>query len=372
VGFTAEVAPRGASPVLDDAAVTASAVATGNGQETAHEGRPTVCERRAALLVIQEHLGLATLQRLQRTDNVSNVRYLAADWLAIAGAVATSVVLESALALAGAVLVIGSRQRALMNLLHQASHGQLFSSRMANRWCGRLLVAFPLAMSLDAYRRTHLVHHRHLWDEAHDPKTIRYAALGLVSAPRRVSRFAVRHLLGAMALLHVPFNVGTAVRAAGAPRSERAAQIAFWAVVATVFVLTGTARELLWYWALPYFTTFQVIRYWAESAEHAGLRSENVWLATRNWTSAAPVRWFLAPHSDSYHLAHHLVPSVPHYRLTELHVELMRIPEYAAGHQCDGFLIPRRPEAPSVVRDICRPDEVAGYRPVVAPVAHSS
>ena len=339
---------------------------------TRGEGRPEVRERGAALLVIQEHLGLATLQALQRTDNVRNIRHLAADWLAIAGAVAASLLLGGPLALAAAVVVVGSRQRALMNLLHAASHGQLFRNRTANRWCGRLLVAYPLAMSLAAYKRAHLVHHRHLWDEAHDPKTIRYAALGLVSAQRRVTPFAVRHLLGAMALLHVPFNVGTAVRASGAPRSERAGLAAFWAAVAAVAVLAGAWRELLLYWALPYLTTFQVIRYWAESAEHAGLRSQDVWLGTRNWTSSAPVRWLLAPHSDSYHLAHHLVPSVPHYRLTRLHAELMRIPEYAAGHQCDGFLIPRRPEAPSVVQDICRPHEPARRRRAATPAAYSS
>ena len=320
-------------------------------------------ERCMPLRTIQAHLGLATLRELARTDNVTNVRHLAADWLAIAAAVAASVSLDSAFALAGAVLTIGSRQRALMNLLHQASHGQLFANRTANRWCGRLLVAFPLGMSLDAYRSTHLVHHRHLWDEAHDPKTVRYAALGLVRAPRRVSRFALRHLLGALALLHVPFNVGTALRASGAPGAERAALVGFWGVVVTVAALTGTGRELLAHWALPYLTTFQVIRYWSETAEHAGLPSQDAWLATRNWTSSAPVRWLLAPHSDSYHLAHHLVPSVPHYRLTRLHAELMRIPEYAAGHQCDGFLLPHRPEAPSVIQDICRPDRLGRHRP---------
>jgi len=340
-----------------------ASVATEAAPLTVTAREPGAHERGTPLRVIQAHLGLATLRELRRTDNVTNLRHLAADWLAIAAAVTVSARLGSALALAAAVIVVGSRQRALMNLLHQASHGQLFADRTANRWCGRLLLAFPLAMSLDAYRRTHLVHHRHLWDDARDPKTLRYAALGLARAPRRVSRFALRHLLGALALLHVPFNVAVALRASGAPRGERAALVAFWGVVVTVAALTGTAWELLVYWALPYVTTFQVIRYWSETAEHAGLRSPDAWLATRNWTSSGPVRWLLAPHSDSYHLAHHLVPSVPHYRLTRLHAELMRIPEYAAGHHCDGFVIPRRPEAPSVVQDICRPGEPRRHRP---------
>ncbi len=61
-------------------------------------------------LVIREHLGAATLRRLQRTDNVTNVVYLAADWLTIAGAVTASVHLDSPLALAAAVLVVGCRQ----------------------------------------------------------------------------------------------------------------------------------------------------------------------------------------------------------------------------------------------------------------------
>jgi fatty acid desaturase len=52
---------------------------------------------------------------------------------------------------------------------------------------------------------------------------------------------------------------------------------------------------------------------------------------------------------------HHLFPAIPHYRLREAHKILMQeVPEYAAGHHCDGFFFPRRPEAPSVLQDILR------------------
>ncbi|MGL5001350.1 MAG: fatty acid desaturase, partial [Casimicrobium sp.] len=48
-----------------------------------------------------------------------------------------------------------------------------------------------------------------------------------------------------------------------------------------------------------------------------------------NWLE----RTLVAPLSINYHLAHHLYPNVPHYRLKALHSVLLDIPDYAAA--CD-------------------------------------
>lgn len=305
------------------------------------------------------------LARLRQRDNWRNVLYIGSDWLVVAAAVAASLLLAGGpLGIAvyiAAVLLIGSRQRALMILVHQASHRKLFASRRANDWVGRLFVSFPLLTSLESYVCAHCRHHGFLWDQEKDPKVPRYRELGLVrptSAPRS---FARKHLLGPLLLRHTPINVKNSLSWHGEPGDERLARVVYWLAVAGLAVGFGWGEELLLYWAVPYLTSFQVIRYWTEMAEHAGLESDDPWLATRSWETHPIAAWFLAAHNDAYHLLHHLFPAIPHFRLAEAHRLMLQVPEYAAGHHCDGFFFQRRPDAPSVVQDIREPEAIAGH-----------
>lgn len=318
--------------------------------------------RVAATKTASRWIDPACMDALLKLDDHTNVLFLALDWLTIAGAVVLAVAVDRPWALGLAIVLIGSRQRALMNLLHQASHRQLFRGRRRNDWAGRICTAFPLGMSLDTYAHAHLVHHRHLWDEHLDPKRRRYEALGLQGERMDERRFLMRHVVGAVLLRHVPGNVSVAVGDRSRSRAEARALVTFWAVVLAIAFASGLFGELVVLWFVPYLTVFQVVRHWSETAEHAGLRTDDPWMSTRNWTATPVFRWLVAPHADSYHLAHHIAPGVPHYRLKRLHRELMRVPEYAAGHHCDGFVLPRRPDAPSVVRDICNPESIRVFR----------
>jgi fatty acid desaturase len=308
------------------------------------------------------------LARLRRRDNWRNVLYLGFDWAVIAGSIAAAHAVVGPVARPTAyliaVVVIGSRQRALMNLVHQASHRKLFANRRANDWAGRLLAAFPLLGSLEAYVCAHCRHHGYLWDPEKDPKVRMYGRLGLIEPAVQLRAFARLHVLRPIMLMHVPSNVVRFASGDGEPRRERLARVAFWACALAGIIGTGHAAELLRYWVVPYVTVFQVIRYWAEMAEHAGLASDDPWMATRSWTSHPLVEWLVAPHSDGFHLAHHLFPAIPHYRLAAAHRLLMQVPEYAMGHHCEGLFRRRRPDAPSVFDDIRRPEQLHGYRKV--------
>jgi len=85
-------------------------------------------------------------------------------------------------------------------------------------------------------------------------------------------------------------------------------------------------------------TTGAVITFLAEVAEHGGLRTADAFQATRSWTASPPVRWLVGSHSDDlYHLAHHLFPAIPHYRLKRTHRLLMDWAPYRTGHHCIGL-----------------------------------
>jgi fatty acid desaturase len=302
------------------------------------------------------------LAALRARDDRRNVVAILSDWLAVAVAIAASIVTANPFVYVAAVIVIGSRQRALMNLVHEASHHKLFTRRGVNHWAGKLLIAFPVITGLAAYTCSHCRHHARLWDEERDPKTLRYLELDLVE-PAADRSFWVKHLARPLALVHVPRNVAASLSWEGEPRAERLQRLAYWVVVLAVVGLLGLWTQLVLFWVLPYCTTFQVVRYWAEMAEHAGLRSSDPWQATRNWTSNGLVRWLMLSH-DQYHLVHHLFPGIPHYRTPAAHRLLMQVPEYAAAHHCDGFFWPHRADTPSVLQDIRHPSGVPVRRPV--------
>ena len=58
-----------------------------------------------------------------------------------------------------AIFIIGNRQRALGNLLHDASHGSLLSNRFLNDWISNIFTAIPLNNLLKYYRKDHIKHH---------------------------------------------------------------------------------------------------------------------------------------------------------------------------------------------------------------------
>jgi fatty acid desaturase len=306
---------------------------------------------------------LEQLNALEGKDNWHNLYFIASDWLTIVAAILITVAFKTnPIVYILSIIVIGSRQRALMNLLHEASHKKLFKNRFMNDWIGRIFTSYPMGASFTAYQANHYIHHGFLWDVDKDPKTQRYTTLGLVRPPSNPFAFFRRHILRPLLLAHVMYNIKSALSLKDERRDESPVRYGFLVLLIAGVLISHQFWGFLIFWLIPFCTSFQIIRYWNEMAEHAGLPDYNAWMATRNWNSSLVMRWLIAPHSDDlYHLTHHLFPLIPHYRLAAAHRLLMRVPQYAGAHQCDGFFFPRRANAPSVIQDIRRPQDIAKY-----------
>jgi fatty acid desaturase len=123
----------------------------------------------------------AELQRLRRTDNVTNWLYLARTYLYLFAVVAPAVwVFElvrvgdlhwlwAVLTAPIAVLLVGAGQHQLSGLAHEGVHHILFRGRYLNDLASDLLTMFPTFSATHLYRLQHLAHHQFVNDPDRDP-----------------------------------------------------------------------------------------------------------------------------------------------------------------------------------------------------------
>ena len=96
---------------------------------------------------------------------------------------------------------------------------------------------------------------------------------------------------------------------------------------------------------VPVFTTFplfMILRQWVQHGNADRGRYTN----TRVFLAGPLVRYAVFPWGMDYHLPHHMIASVPHYNLKQLHEVLLRDPEYREkGVIVEGYFGERRERA---------------------------
>ncbi len=205
-----------------------------------------------------------------------------------------------------ALIVVGSRQRSIGNLLHDASHGSIGKSRFLNDAIGGLVLG-PLALvDFSTYRERHNLHHRCL-GISRDPDLI-HIAPGL----SRNWFSAYWHVFTSRsAMLDSVFGH---LRATGISPMRRLAILVWWALA--LFGLSQVAGEifaatLLAIWFLSRISTFHAITTFREMCDHYGLRSGGILQYTRDVHGPFLTRAILHPKNNGWHLTHHLLPMVP-------------------------------------------------------------
>jgi len=300
------------------------------------------------------------IRELQTLNNWSGPLGLAMDIVVIAAAVWAAS--WSMWLYPLAVLMIGARQRALASLLHESCHKTLMKNRALNDAVGRWGAGFPIFQSHRAYLRSHvLLHHSFLGDEKRDPDYINYLETGLFEVRDRLD-FLVRFVFRTAFLL----NVGSYLKYLGAhrlkglasQRSEWIGLLVVQALLAGVFALTTGPFGYFMFWIVPFLTSFQVIGWFSEIAEHYPLMktADSTLTMTRNRFPSWPEALVIGMHGDNYHLVHHLFPAVPFWRLAEADRVLMADPRYAAVNRTAGGIFTasagRRSVLSSILQEI--------------------
>jgi fatty acid desaturase len=221
-----------------------------------------------------------------------------------------------------AAILIATRLGALESCTHQATHFTLFRRRALNDKLD-LLFSIPICECVQDYRRAHRLHHQRFGSAA-DPAFALYRQTGLDDASSALGwKLIVAPLLGFHTFRFVRDKLNLATRSA----LWACKYFLFLASLVAFFSYMHLLWDFLWYYLIPLFVILPIFLFWSEAFDHLGLQKQPTIKSSRNISSKL-LSFFLYPHSEGFHLVHHLHPGVPTYRLREAHAILLGSPAY--------------------------------------------
>lgn len=243
------------------------------------------------------------------------------------------------------LILIGSTQRALVNMLHEASHKVLARDGRLNLLLGTVFSGYLVFHMYNPYRSSHIgFHHRFLGDAEKDPDFVFHLECDIYDPSMSNRAFFLRNILlavlGMRTVEYVRYVIhdrllfkqeNAAVSMPISLGAERWILLGLWTGIVTALALTGFLLELLLFWLVPLFTTAIAVGWLSELAEHYPLpESENRQiLMTRNRHGWAIERFLLGRHNDNFHLVHHLNTGVPFWNMKKAHQVLLSDHAYA-------------------------------------------
>ena len=260
-----------------------------------------------------------------------------------------------------ALLIIGSRQRALTTLLHDSAHGVLAKNKLLNSVLGTFCSGYLIFQQMIPYKKSHCsMHHSHLGNPELDPDFKFYLEEGLYYAqsPRD---FLVKHIIKPLLLFKVPqymfYLVKHRLFGSCCDLYETIIMLAYLFTIVSAAVCFGFWDKLILFWLVPYITVFQVLGYFIEVSEHYPLVGKNTvdLYMTRNRFSPWYEAFFTSMHGENFHLIHHLMPSVPFWNLAQAHKILLADPHYFRHNSLTGGIFFPSNGTPSIVSTfICK------------------
>ncbi|MCI0457592.1 MAG: fatty acid desaturase, partial [Gemmataceae bacterium] len=278
------------------------------------------------------------LKQLMRPQPGPFLAQLTLAWATIALAAWLADYCQSLWVSAAAVVLIATRQWALALLMHEQVHRLAFRSRTGDSFCNGL-IAYPLLVTVEGYRRLHLAHHQH-YATAQDPDHTRKQGKEW-TFPQRIGSL-LKLLVTDATGIHV-WRTLQGKRLPGSAKDRPALpgqRAAFYLALALFLVTTGTWHLFLLYWVLPLFTIFQAILRLGAVCEHTYTAAH---AAVAESTPCIKPRWWeslLLPNLNfhTYHVYHHWYPGVPYSRLGRVHELFRREGRVREENVFDGFV----------------------------------
>ena len=261
---------------------------------------------------VSELLTKEEIREWSRLSDWKAIKVVAITWASIAAVFAMVAIWTNPFTIALAILLLGGRQLALAVITHECGHNTMFTRRWVNDFVGEWLAAAFICSNEEKYSASHLKHHR-LGGTEEDPDLQNYVNYAVTRKSFR--RKLLRDITGLTGIkLFTMSAVGYGPKA-----------VAHWVVAQLVLfsVLFAFGQGWLYLlWPAAWMTSYMVIIRLRNAAEHAVVPNQfdpDPRLHTRTTIPYIWERPFLAPNHVNYHIEHHILASVPSYRLAGFH-----------------------------------------------------
>ncbi len=278
------------------------------------------------------------IRALSARSDLAGFWAVGSTWAVIAGAFAVLAAFPHPVTFALAVFVIGGRQLALAILMHEAAHRTLFKTRALNDVLGDWVCARIVWNDLGKYRKHHIDHHAFTRTDRDpdaslsDPFPTSRRGLARKLARDLTGVTGIRRIIGQILMDAGVYEYTVAADVKRRPRDGRRLRDYIRegvrntsGVVATNLLLAGVlaATGHAWLyaaWFVAYLVPFSVFVRIRSLAEHACTeKTEDALRNTRTTRAGLLARATVAPIRVNYHVEHHLLVSVPYFRLPEMH-----------------------------------------------------
>lgn len=258
-------------------------------------------------------------------DNWLGARIVLFDYLVIAGTFYLAAAWPNPLVWLVAIFILGARQLGLGIIVHETGHRTLFTSPRLNDFVGKWLTGYLIFSNKDAYMRVHLKHHQDAGSDK-DPDLANYASYPIDRSSLR--RKIIRDMTGQVGWRRIKSIGGAIARLPRLDAETRRFLLGSTGVNLALLLILAAAGQAHLYllWLIAFMTSHMLVSRIRQIAEHAAV-PDLFDPDPRKHTRTLYINWlerlFIAPHHVNYHLEHHLMASVPIYRLRQLHELLL-------------------------------------------------
>ena len=285
-----------------------------------------------------------TLVNLSKPCLLKSLGQICIEYLSIFTLIFLSIKLSNPFISFITICLIGARQHSLCAIAHDSVHYRICKNKWLNDLIGNLFLYYPLFSSQQKYRYRHLLHHKHA-NSDEDPDFIyKKNNIEYIFPQSKMTFFknVLKYTFGIHYIINLFCNNKTIkektkyiIRGFTTAKKldnlsyktnyrERIGCIIFTLFVFLALIITGTFKLYILYWIIPSFLVIPFLFRLRSICEHFGV-SKNTIDDSRtmypNWFDKIFLgfNWNL-----SFHLDHHLFPTVPSYNLKKLHYRLLQ------------------------------------------------
>lgn len=289
---------------------------------------------------IREILTKEEISELTTKTNYHGLIMLGFDWLVITSVFVLAAVFPNPVTIFLGIIVLGGRQLAFGVLVHECGHKILFKSPWLNQFCGTWLCGYAIFSDMRSYSKGHLKHHQFAGTRD-DPDLPNYQDYPIPLS--RMRRKITRDLTGQVGYRRIKSIWHATINLARLDKQMRIHVIRSLGInLAMLAVMTLTGHPWLYLmWLVAFMTSHMLVSRIRQIGEHGAvpnLFSQDPRDNTRTVYANPLEKLLVAPHGVNYHLEHHIIASVPIYRLKQLHETLLGKGIYENTHFPRGYV----------------------------------